>query len=460
MTTDTNAASPSPDPSPLILSGSVQSDQQDGVASPWETVTFPDQLAIADSSTPPPSSASQPIATGSPPETASPVLSTPLDQPNPEDLVTLIQDLNHCNDALLQRVGELEEALERSQAALQSELERYQGQGSPGPATAPQVAQLLSELDIANDGLRRATIHNQTLQSELAVGHQRIAQLERECTLLQDRLGKKSAALVKADATCRDLKSRLHRQQQYTLQFKAALEKCLNTTPVLPLDSETNPGLTMPKADQIKPWSVMPGVEAGQSSLTQLWQSLNSTQKTAPSDTVAAPQPSMEPLNPPPTAAVPPPSQPLAASSPSAPAVVTAVPGPESASVPDPWQAPPAPPLPAAESPSPDAAFTEPSPWGTPLPQGEATPKLDPEPDTMAVAVVGEDLGVETLASPSVKLPSPSAKPSPGEPTLPKGLSSHHKASPSPLLYPLRSPKKIPSLAAVDLPSFGRRRPS
>jgi hypothetical protein len=441
--TDTNAANPSPEPSPLMFPGSVKSDHQDGAASPWETVTFPDQLAIADGRTPSLSSTSQPIPTGSPSQLASPALSTPLDQPNPEDLVTLIQDLNHCNDALLQRVGELEEALERSQAALQSELERYQGQPSPGPASPPQVAQLLSELDIANDGLRRTTIHNQTLQSELEVGHQRIAQLERECTLLQDRLGEKSAALVKVDATCRDLKSRLHRQQQYTLQFKAALEKCLNTTPVSASDSETNPGLTMPKADQIKPWSVMPEVDPGQSSLTQLWHSLNSTQKTAPSATAALPQP-----------------QPLVASSPLDPAAVTATPQPEPASVPDPWQIPPAAPLPAAESPDLDVAFTEPSPWGTPLPSGQATPKLELEPDTMAVAVVSEDPGVPTLANPSVKLPSQSAQPNPGEPTLPKGLSSHRKASPSPLLYPLRSPKKITSLAAVDLPSFGRRQQS
>jgi predicted RNase H-like nuclease (RuvC/YqgF family) len=151
--------------------------------------------------------------------------------------VQLIQDLNQCNDALLLRVTELEDDLERSQVALQAEIERNQAQPGALPAVATpgpvqqQIAQLLSELDIANDGLRRTTIHNETLQAELEVNQQRVAQLERECTLLQQRFSEKNTALHQAEETCRDLKARLHRQQRYTLQFKAALERCLNMSP-------------------------------------------------------------------------------------------------------------------------------------------------------------------------------------------------------------------------------------
>ena len=54
-----------------------------------------------------------------------------------------------------------------------------------------QVAQLLGELDIANDGLRRTTMHNEALQAELDVNQQRVAQLERECTLLQQTIQRK-----------------------------------------------------------------------------------------------------------------------------------------------------------------------------------------------------------------------------------------------------------------------------
>lgn len=41
------------------------------------------------------------------------------------------------------------------------------------------------------------------------------------------------------------------------------------------------------------------------------------------------------------------------------------------------------------------------------------------------------------------------------QPTIP---ATETKGSPSPLVYPLRLPKKIGSLAAVQLPSFGRHR--
>ncbi|MGB3202943.1 MAG: hypothetical protein WBA99_18695, partial [Nodosilinea sp.] len=41
-------------------------------------------------------------------------------------------------------------------------------------------------------------------------------------------------------------------------------------------------------------------------------------------------------------------------------------------------------------------------------------------------------------------------------PALPTYLTSSGKASPSPLVYPLRSQKKIKTIAAVELPSFGR----
>jgi hypothetical protein len=459
--TDTNAAHPSPEPGDQVFSSVVNPDHQDDASCSWEMVTFPDQLQIADIRTPGTKTSSLPLCQGAQTQPATPILATPSDQTNPEDLVTLIQDLNHCNDALLQRVGELEEALERSQTALQAELERYQGQASPGPGAPPPVAQLLSELDIANDGLRRTTIHNQTLQSELEMGQQRIGQLERECTLLQHRLSEKSAALVKAETTCQDLKSRLHRQQQYTLQFKAALEKCLNTPPVSTLDSGANPGIAMPKADQIRPWSAMPGVNAEQSSLTQLWHNLRSTEKPLPqapgdhrpqtSGGSVHPQPKVDPL----------PASPPLVTNP-APAVSPSPqpghPTPDPVLTQDPWQTTPS----RVEPLVPQVAFTEPSPWGTPLSIEQPIADPEPEPNLVTAAVVREDRDrrINSLDRSALELPSQPFKPESGATTtttLPRQLSSHHRASPSPLVYPLRSPKKITSLAAVELPDFGRR---
>ncbi|NJN21430.1 MAG: hypothetical protein HC812_09895, partial [Leptolyngbya sp. RL_3_1] len=148
------------------------------------------------------------------------------------ELLNLIRDLNRCNEVLLGRVNQLEEALENSQQALQAEVEHHHhSQSRVDPAVTAQqrsMAQLLSELEGANDGLKRQRILSETLQAQLDSSQERVVQLERECTLLQQQQTAKSQSLQKSEETCQDLRSRLQRQQRYTLQFKVALEKCLD----------------------------------------------------------------------------------------------------------------------------------------------------------------------------------------------------------------------------------------
>ncbi|TVQ06562.1 MAG: hypothetical protein EA368_16700 [Leptolyngbya sp. DLM2.Bin27] len=435
----------------------------------WEDVTFPGHLPLAalsepEAELPPP---------GVLPEVSQVAKPAPAAEPAPENLVQLIQDLNHCNDALLLRVTELEEALERSQVALQAEIERTQASSmglpvdrSPGPVQQ-QIAQLLSELDIANDGLRRTTIHNETLQTDLEVNRQRVAQLERECTLLQQRFGEKITAIQRAEATCRDLKARLHRQQRYTLQFKAALEKCLNMTPTSatattsnlvqgqllssplvppPVDDAKQP-VAMPRSQQIQPWSGGQASLVSNPSLTQLLRGLRGpgavTPEPAPqplleSQLQLAPQPQPAPVSPPDMAA-----DWLTAS------VVEARPAEASPPAPEPFAADPwieehieAPVAPAM-------LFTEPSPWGEPLVAESSAPEKS----------------VPSSAAQAAPSPAPSPAPAPettgpiqaaAPPSLPSYPMTDAQASPSPLVYPLRSQKKIKSIAAVELPSFGR----
>lgn len=247
--------------------------EPDGASAEWETVNFPGTLPLAQIPDPP-------LPEAAPPQPTETVTSRPADFTHREaELLQLIQDLNQCNDALLRRVAELEEALERSQTALQIEVERSQQNQSASAAEAQviitqqqqQVAQLLSELDMANDAVRRTSIHNETLQADLDTTRQRVAQLERECTLLQQRFTEKNTTLAQAEATCRDLRSRLQRQQHYTLQFKAALEKCLDMASHRPSATTESRGaeiaaaeppqvarpqpVAMPRAQQIQPWS-------------------------------------------------------------------------------------------------------------------------------------------------------------------------------------------------------------
>ncbi|MFH7245337.1 MAG: hypothetical protein ACHWZW_21070 [Spirulina sp.] len=445
--TDNTASNPAPAPQDQprsnrnpTASPRASGPSPTGPSQNWEVVNFPGQMAITDVQETAPAAASAPT-------------SPPLHRT--EELIQLIQDLNQCNDALLIRVSDLEESLERSQAALQAEVERNQIQGvvtstrTPAPA---QVAQLLSELEATNDGLRRATIHNETLQTELEASQQRVAQLERECTLLQQRFSEKNTALQQAEDSCRDLKARLHRQQRYTLQFKTALEKCLNMAndaqppaaaapTMVGLGTEDSQPVAMPKAQEIQPWSA-PSVAATHQAdaLSNLIHSFKPTVAPAPSAPVVASTPT-------PTT-----SEPAAPDTWAKPAAEVPAPAPEAPAIVDPWIAP------AAEA-EPSPGFTEPSPWGAPLtaksdpesvetaaPSQITTPPQTPEP----VADFPEPFQTRPVVKPALAKAEPAlAAPVSPQPAPPPPVTT-------PAAYPQRSQRKIASLAAVQLPSFGR----
>jgi hypothetical protein len=168
--------------------------------------------------------------------------------PELADLVSLIQELNQCNSALLDRVSQLEEALEQSHGSL--------ALVEPPDAPMPQ-------------DLPKAQEHITTLYNQLEASQERVAQLERETSLVQQRYTDQAQSIAQSESNCRDLQARLHRQQRYTLQFKAALEKCLEV-PMPQYEGQDAPSaqtagdyLFLPKAQRIKPWAAqsnaMPG---------------------------------------------------------------------------------------------------------------------------------------------------------------------------------------------------------
>ncbi|MBD2462426.1 hypothetical protein H6G89_15370 [Oscillatoria sp. FACHB-1407] len=247
-----------------------------------------------------------------------PPLIEPLAQPstaqpgvNVADLMSLIQELNQCNSALIDRVSQLEDALDRSETALQAEIARSQEQVLADPhelvvtqeqlattqgqlvttqeelATAQeqlatayeQVTQLTHQLEFTTQTQQRQQILVETLTTQLENSQERVAQLERNCALLQQQYNEQTHALTQSENTCRDLYARLHRQQRYTLQYKAALEKCLEVPPpsyesgadagaaaVFQAGYEAQrlaPQSFLPKAQRIQPWSADSGSLTG-----------------------------------------------------------------------------------------------------------------------------------------------------------------------------------------------------
>jgi predicted nucleic acid-binding Zn-ribbon protein len=404
----------------------------------------------------------------------------PTAAPREAELLTLIRDLNRCNEALMARVNQLENALDQSQQALKVEVGRSrqrQASTDDKAAVAQQrsMAQLLSELETASDGLKRQRILNETLQAQLDTSQERVTQLDRECTVLRQRHSEQGQALEASEILCRDLRSRLQRQQRYTLQFKAALEKCLdmnaqagnaaiphqNVVMDSPYssfeDTGSNP-LSMPRAERIQPWSSAEGDTVPGAMDPQLMALLKRPQTSSAEASVSPTNPS--------------PSMATSADPPSDGDADTRLwqdlERVVDHSTPSPASPTPDPTAPAAPSSSHSATFTEPLPWGPPQKRA-----ADTEPAVTAHGPVDVDEDTpETAAdtanpppwppateSPSIETETPHRAPDPLQPVAdPERLPVFNitgTQSPSPLVHPLKpQKKKRTSLSAVELPSF------
>ncbi len=201
-------------------------------------------------------------------------------QPNIGELISLIQELNQCNNALLDRVSQLEEALEQTQNATlvqnASVIQAIAPDSADLHTLHSQVVALSSQLDLSQQISQRQQVLAETLTQQLAASQLRVAQLEQQCTLSQQRLDEQMQQLSQRERDCRDLRTRLQRQQRHTLQFKAALERCLDVPADLSdlldagIESATHqpwadaqPNLVvqslLPKVHQIQPWSAKSG---------------------------------------------------------------------------------------------------------------------------------------------------------------------------------------------------------
>lgn len=153
--------------------------------------------------------------------------------------VTLMQALHECNRDLLQRIAQLEKALEESHNKSTAREALLQQRDAELQETQEQLTRLFGKLEVSDRTLQNQAILVETLTKESASDRIRLAALERECALTQQRYNEQLQQLTAAENVCRELRSRLHRQQRHTLQFKAALERSLEMPQQkLPIDIE------------------------------------------------------------------------------------------------------------------------------------------------------------------------------------------------------------------------------
>ncbi|KAF3885702.1 MULTISPECIES: hypothetical protein [Nostocales] len=189
-------------------------------------------------------------------------------------LLVLNEELRLSNDDLYDQVQQLKMALNESEKAVEWQKKRssvtesmLSQQAQELAAAQEQIKSLYQQLETATASAQRQESLVESYKAQLDINQQRLAQLERECALIQSNYNEQSHHLVQAETACRELRTRLMRQQRQTLQFKAALEKCLET-PVPSYDSldENDSGSTASKLPKrvnslftytqpIKPWS-------------------------------------------------------------------------------------------------------------------------------------------------------------------------------------------------------------
>jgi cell division septum initiation protein DivIVA len=141
--------------------------------------------------------------------------------------VTLMQALHECNRDLLQRIAQLETALEASQKNSQARETLLEQRNVELQNTQEQLTRLFGKLEVSNQTLQGQEISVESLTNQLVTSQTRLATVERECASIMQRYNEQLHQLTATENVCRELRSRLHRQQRHTLQFKAALEKSL-----------------------------------------------------------------------------------------------------------------------------------------------------------------------------------------------------------------------------------------
>lgn len=183
-------------------------------------------------------------------------------------LIALIQDIRASNTNLLERTIELEQSLAESGNELLIEKARSHNAESllsekldTLTAVQKQVHSLSKQLETAHQTVQQQQASIKNLTTQLVTSSERIAQMERECSLTQSNYNEKSHQLTQSENSSRELRSRLIRQQRYTMQLKVALEKSLDA-PVGSYQSQDCNDFSrqaesvFPQAKPITPWSV------------------------------------------------------------------------------------------------------------------------------------------------------------------------------------------------------------
>lgn len=219
------------------------------------------------------------------------------------DRLSLLPPFLHEYESLKQHNQQLQQALTQTEQALVAQERRSRSNDSLIEQQAVEISknqeyltQTVAEIQVYRDEAKRQQLQVETLAEQLALGQNRIAELERDCVKLQqnsqnsgqvesmaEQLAIGQNRIAELERTCvrlqensqnsgqkvhrleqqvLELRTRLQRQQRYTLQYKTALEQCLSLPNINPSSDISSAIASLTdKSPRIQPWSVQSAEE-------------------------------------------------------------------------------------------------------------------------------------------------------------------------------------------------------
>jgi chromosome segregation ATPase len=188
------------------------------------------------------------------------------------DWFALARKLRHDNRQIVKNLVEREEELALVKEQLQAQITKIHGadilvkqQTEELNIAQEQISRLLQELENAQKIINQKQKDIEQFSAELIENQQQIAHLERQCSNLQDDYEKEKQKSSVLEQQLKESEFRLKREQRHNLQFKAALNQCLEKPDyVAPINIGTeeqktpsiiSPNSRIPKNEGIKPWS-------------------------------------------------------------------------------------------------------------------------------------------------------------------------------------------------------------
>jgi chromosome segregation ATPase len=138
-----------------------------------------------------------------------------------QQLLNLNTELTRANNHLYAQVEELKTELAEAEKILQWQKTRssvtesmFNQQNQELSAGQKQICSLYQQLESAVQTVQQQELCIENYKAKLQVSQERLAHLERECSVLQTNYSRDSQQLLHSENTCRELRARLMRQQR------------------------------------------------------------------------------------------------------------------------------------------------------------------------------------------------------------------------------------------------------